>query len=54
MPDVVNMADGITPANLNPESVSRYLGQLYEVGRRRAADTLQKTATRGVLFELLA
>jgi hypothetical protein len=37
MPNVFNMAYGVKPPVLNPESVSRYDG-LYEVVRFHAAD----------------
>ena len=36
MPDLVNMAEGITPPVLNPKSLSWYDG-LYEIRRRHAA-----------------
>jgi hypothetical protein len=49
----MNMADGVTPPVLNPESVSWY-DQLYEVRHCHAADTHQKTINHGVFFELLA
>jgi hypothetical protein len=51
--NLVNIADGIKPQILNPESVSWYNG-LYEVGRCHAAATHQKTTNYGILFELLA
>jgi hypothetical protein len=47
VPNPVNMA------GLNPGSVAR-CDTLYDVGRYHAADTSQKTANHGVLFELLA
>jgi hypothetical protein len=50
---VVNVADGVTPQILNPESVSLYDG-LYEVGRCHAADTCQKTTNHKVFSELIA
>jgi hypothetical protein len=53
VPNLVNMAEGVTPPILNPVPVSQFDG-LYEVGRYHAADTRQKTANHGVLFELLA
>jgi hypothetical protein len=53
VPNLVNMADGVTPPILNPETLSRFDG-LYEVGRCHAADTRQKTNILGVLFEFLA
>ena len=53
MPNLVNVADMVTPPILNPESVSRY-GGLYEVERCHAADTRQKIDNDGVFFELLA
>jgi hypothetical protein len=37
VPNLVNMADGVTPPILNPESVSWYDG-LYEVRRCYAAE----------------
>jgi hypothetical protein len=43
------MADGVTSPVLNPKSVAWY-NELYEVGRRDAADTRQKTTNRGVFF----
>lgn len=38
VPNLVNMEDGVVPAVLNPESVSRYDGQCAD-GRRQAAST---------------
>jgi len=50
----VNVADGITPQILNPESVSLYDG-LYEVGHYcHAADACQKATNHRVFFELIA
>jgi hypothetical protein len=48
----MNMADGVTPPILNPESVPQY-GGLHRIGHCHAADTRQKTTNRGVFFELL-
>ena len=53
MPNLVNVADMVTPPILNPESVSRY-GGLYEVERCHAAATRQRIDNDGVFFELLA
>jgi len=53
VPNLANMACGVTPPILNPESVSRY-ERLDEVGRCLAADTCQKTKKHGVFFESLA
>jgi hypothetical protein len=38
VPNLVNMADGVTPPILNPESVSWY-NRLYEARRCHVADT---------------
>ena len=53
MPNLVNMAVGVTPPILNPESVLWYDG-LHETGHCHAADTHQKTTNHDVWFELLA
>lgn len=52
VPNLVNMAVGVTPTVLNPESFSRYDG-LCAVGCCRATDPRQWTTSHGVLFELL-
>ena len=49
VPNLVNMADRVTPTVLNPGCASG-----FEVGRCHAADKHQRTTNRDVLFELLA
>ena len=49
VPNLVNMADRVTPPVLNSGCASR-----FEVGRCHAADTRRRTTNPGVLFELLA
>jgi hypothetical protein len=46
------MADGVMHPILNPESIPWY-DSLHEIGHCHAADTSQKTANHGILFELL-
>jgi hypothetical protein len=53
VPNLANMADGVTAPIVNPESASRYYGQ-YEVESCDATDTHQKTTDNGIFFELLA
>jgi hypothetical protein len=53
VPNLVNMAGGVMPPILNPESVPWYYG-LREIEHCHAADTHQKTTNHGILFELLA
>jgi len=53
VPNLANMADGVTPPTANPESALRYDGQ-YELERCDAADAHQKTTAIGVFFDLLA
>jgi hypothetical protein len=45
VPNLVNMADGVTAPILNPESVSWYDG-LYEVGCHHAAVTPEDNKLR--------
>jgi hypothetical protein len=52
VPNLVNMADVVTPPILNPESVSHY-DRLYEGRHCHAADTCQMTRNHGVFFSLL-
>jgi len=52
VPHLANMADGVTPQIVNPESASRYDGQC-EVESCDAADTHQETTDNCVFFELL-
>jgi hypothetical protein len=53
VPNLVNMADEVTPLIVNPESASRYDGK-YEVESCDAKDARQKTTDNSVFFELLA
>jgi hypothetical protein len=53
VPNLANMAKGVTPPILNHESVSQYEG-LDDVGRCQAAVTRQNTTHHGVFFESLA
>jgi hypothetical protein len=53
VPNLANMADGVTPPIASPESASQY-DEHYEVESCDAADTHQKTTGNGVFFELLA
>ena len=45
------MADGVTPPNLNLESVAPY-GEPYDVGCCDVANIRQKTINHEVFFEL--
>jgi len=52
MPNLMNTADGETPPNLNPESVTWY-DTLYEDEHCYAVDKLQQTTNHGIFLELL-
>jgi hypothetical protein len=53
VPNLANLADGVTTQIVNPESASRYDEQ-YEVESFDAADTHQKTRDNDFFVELLA
>jgi hypothetical protein len=49
VPNLVNMADGVMPPVLNPESVPRYC-RLHEIRHCHNAYTHQETTNHGILF----